>query len=99
MLNKVVHWTAGITAFIAIGFFAGLPVETPTAYVADKPFYTQEAVSVAEATVEPVVIDAPIVEKEVVETVKPVKQTKSTKTIDTADVVANDPIETIFRTM
>jgi len=99
MLNKVVNWTAGITAFLAIGFFAGLPVETPTIYVADKPFYTQEARPVAEATVEPAIVDAPIVEEEIVETIKPVKQTKSTKTIDTADVVASDPKETIFRMM
>lgn len=99
MLDKVIHWTAGVTAFIAIGFFAGLPVETPAVSVADKPFYTQEASPVADSTTETVIVDAPIVEEEAVEAVEPVKQTKSTKTIDTADVVANNPEETIFRMM
>lgn len=99
MLNRLVHWTAGITAFLTIGFFAGLPIETPTTSVADKPFYTQGAGPVTESTVKPVVADAPIVEEETVEALEPVKETKSTKTIDTADVIASNPEETIFRMM
>lgn len=66
-------------------------IAEPVVNIAAKP--------VSVVTTEPVPVDALIVEEETVETVGPVKQTKSTKTIDTADVVTNNPDETIFRIM
>lgn len=99
MMKKLVSCAAGLSVLIGAALFSWPTSETTYINVVDKPIYTREAAPVAKSTAETVVVDAPIVKEEVVEAVEPVTQTKSTKTINTADVVANNPRETIFTTM